>query len=85
MNNQEIKQIKKFINCYKEIEESIEFMQKSIQDLSKKRNILLEELKNLQINEVSFMNSLIDKYGASEVTTFKILQLIAEDNNYNNY
>ncbi len=75
LNENEIKELKDFINRYKEIEDSIDLMQKSIQSLAKKRDGLLLELEDLQDNESLFMNKLIEKYGASEITPYKLLQI----------
>jgi hypothetical protein len=75
LNKKEIKELKDFINRYKEIENSIDLMQKSIQSLAKKRDGLLLELEDLQDNESLFMNRLIKKYGASEITPYKLLQI----------
>jgi hypothetical protein len=75
LNKNEVKELKDFINRYKEIEDSIDLMQKSIQSLAKKRDGLLLELEDLQDNESLFMNKLIEKYGASEITPYKLLQI----------
>ena len=75
MNKEEKKELKDFIESYKQIETSIELMQKSIQSLAKKRDDLLLELEDLQDNESLFMNMLIEKYGASEITPYKLLQI----------
>jgi hypothetical protein len=39
LNENEIKELKDFINRYKEIEDSIDLMQKSIQSLAKKEMV----------------------------------------------
>jgi len=75
LNKNEVKELKDFIDRYKEIEDSIDLMQKSIQSLAKKRDGLLLELEDLQDNESLFMNKLIEKYGASEITPYKLLQI----------
>jgi peptidoglycan hydrolase CwlO-like protein len=84
MNIEEIKELNEFVNRYKEIEHSIDLMQKSIQSLAEKRDKLLEELDDLQTKEIVFMNSLIDKYGASEITPFKLLQIYQNNNEHLN-
>ena len=53
-------------------------MQKSIQSLAEKRDRLFDELDTLKQKEEGFMNRLIEKYGASEVTPFKLLQIYEE-------
>ncbi len=75
MNREEIKELKLFIDRYKEIEELISSMQKTIEELAEKRDGLLLELEDLQDNESLFMNKLIEKYGASEITPYKLLQI----------
>ena len=53
-------------------------MQKSIESLAEKRDNLFDELDSLKKKEETFMNRLIEKYGASEVTPYKLLQLYEE-------
>jgi hypothetical protein len=78
MNKEERIELKKFVDRYKEIELSIDLMQKSIQSLAEKRDVLFDELDYLKKKEEVFMNSLIEKYGASEVTPYKLLQIYEE-------
>jgi hypothetical protein len=78
MNKEERIELKKFVDRYKEIELSIDLMQKSIQSLAEKRDVLFDELDSLKKKEEVFMNSLIEKYGASEVTPYKLLQIYEE-------
>jgi peptidoglycan hydrolase CwlO-like protein len=78
MNKKERKELKEFVDRYKEIEISIDLMQKSIESLAKKRDGLFEELDTLKKREEGFMNRLIEKYGASEVTPYKLLQIYEE-------
>lgn len=79
MNKEERKELKEFVDRYKEIELSIDLMQKSIQGLAEKRDKLFDELDTLKQKEEGFMNRLIEKYGASEVTPFKLLQIYEEE------
>lgn len=79
MNTEEKKELKEFVDRYKEIETSVELMQKSIQSLAEKRDTLFDELDTLKVKEEGFMNRLIEKYGASEVTPFKLLQIYQEE------
>ena len=78
MNKEEKNELKSFIESYKQIETSIELMQKSIESLAEKRDHLFDELDTLKQKEEGFMNRLIEKYGASEVTPFKLLQIYEE-------
>jgi hypothetical protein len=78
MNTEERIELKEFVDRYKEIETSIDLMQKSIESLAKKRDTLFDELDTLKKNESDFMNRLIEKYGASEVTPYKLLQIYEE-------
>ena len=78
MNTEDRKELKSFIDRYKEIETSIGLMQKSIESLAEKRDNLFDELDSLKKKEETFMNRLIEKYGASEVTPYKLLQLYEE-------
>jgi hypothetical protein len=79
MNTEEKKELKEFVDRYKEIETSVELMQKSIESLAEKRDKLFDELDTLKVKEEGFMNRLIEKYGASEVTPFKLLQIYQEE------
>ena len=78
MNNKERKELKEFVDRYKQIETSIDLMQKSIQSLAEKRDGLFDELDTLKQGEEGFMNRLIEKYGASEVTPYKLLKIYEE-------
>lgn len=75
MNIKEKNELVEFVDRYKEIELSIDLMQKSIQSLAEKRDKLFNELDTLKQKEEQFMNRLIEKYGASEITPFKLLQI----------
>ncbi len=79
MNIEERKELKEFVDRYKEIELSIDLMQKSIQSLAEKRDTLFDELDTLKQKEERFMARLIEKYGAAEVTPFKLLQIYQEE------
>lgn len=78
MNLEEKKELKEFVDRYKQIETSIDLMQKSIQSLAEKRDGLFDELDTLKKGEEGFMNRLIEKYGASEVTPYKLLKIYEE-------
>ena len=78
MNTEDRKELKSFIDRYKEIETSIKLMQKSIESLAEKRDSLFDELESLKKKEETFMKRLIEKYGAREVTPHKLLQLYEE-------
>lgn len=78
MNIEERKELKKFVDRYKEIETSIELMQKSIESLAERRDGLFNELDTMKKSEQVFMDTLIEKYGASEVTPHKLLQIYEE-------
>jgi prefoldin subunit 5 len=78
MNLEERKELKEFVDRYKQIETSIDLMQKSIQSLAEKRDGLFDELDTLKKGEEGFMNRLIEKYGASEVTPYKLLKIYEE-------
>lgn len=84
LEKKEIKELSNFIDKYKEIETSIELMQASIESLAKKRDKLLEDLDVLKVNEEVFIQNLIEKYGSSEITPFKLLQIYQNNNENNN-
>lgn len=78
MNKKERKELASFVDRYKEIETSIDLMQKSIESLAKKRDSLFDELDTMKSKEKKFMDKLIEKYGESNVTPFKLLQIYEE-------
>ncbi len=78
MTKKEKKELATFINRYKEIETSIDLMQKSIQSLAQKRDDLFEELDTMKVKEKKFMDNLIKKYGESNVTPYKLMQVYEE-------
>ena len=63
---------------YREIQLSLDLMQKSIESLAKKRDGLFEEVDSMKLKEKSFMDKIAKKYGASEVTPNKLLKYIKE-------
>ena len=75
MTKKETKELINFVDRYKEIETSIDLMQKSIQSLAEKRDNLFDELEDMKTNEKKFIDKLIKKYGESEVTPYKLLQV----------
>ena len=82
ISTEEKKELSEFIDRYKEIETSIEVMQKTIESLATKRDKLFDELDNLKQKEEGFMNRLIEKYGPSEITPFKLLKIYQETDEY---
>lgn len=78
ISTKEKRELSEFINRYKQIETSIEIMQKTIESLAMKRDNLFDELDDLRQKEEGFMNRLVEKYGPSEVTPFKLLQIYQE-------
>ena len=55
-------------------------MQNTIESLARKRDLLFDEIDQLKTKEEKFMNSLIEKYGASEITPNKLLKWIDDGN-----
>jgi len=53
-------------------------MQKSILSLAEKRDDLFNDLEKMKVNEKQFMDKLIEKYGESNVTPYKLLQVYEE-------
>jgi len=78
MTKKEIKELNGFVSRYKEIQLSLDLMQKSIESLAKKRDGLFEEVDTMKLTEKKFMDKIVKKYGASEVTPNKLLQYIKE-------
>jgi len=78
MTKKERKELAGFVDRYKEIETSIDLMQKSIQSLAEKRDGLFEELDSMKGKEKKFMDELIKKYGESNVTPYKLMKIYEE-------
>ncbi len=78
MTKKERKELAGFVDRYKEIETSIDLMQKSIQSLAEKRDGLFEELDSMKGKEKKFMDNLIKKYGESNVTPYKLMKIYEE-------
>ena len=76
MTKKEIKDLNSFISRYKEIQLSLDLMQKSIQSLAKKRDGLFEEVDGMKLKEKKFIDKIAKKYGAAEVTPNKLLKYI---------
>jgi len=78
MTKKEIKELNEYVSRYREIQLSLDLMQKSIESLAKKRDGLFEEVDSMKLKEKSFMDKIAKKYGASEVTPNKLLKYIKE-------
>tara|TARA_R110000744_G_scaffold46422_5_gene102625 strand:+ start:887 stop:1120 length:234 start_codon:yes stop_codon:yes gene_type:complete len=76
MTNKDIKELNGFISRYKEIQLSLDLMQKSIESLAKKRDGLFEEVDSMKSKETKFIEKIAKKYGASNVTPNKLLKYI---------
>lgn len=76
MTKKEIKTLKVFLEKYREIYDQADLMQESIVSLAKKRDRLLGELDNMKEKEKKFMDGLVKKYGASEITPNKLLKIL---------
>ena len=68
MTKKEIKELNGYVSRYREIQLSLDLMQKSIQSLAKKRDGLFEEVDQMKGKEKSFIEKIAKKYGAAEVT-----------------
>jgi hypothetical protein len=76
MTKKEIKDLNGFISRYREIQLSLDLMQKSIQSLAKKRDDLFLEVDAMKVKETKFIKKIAKKYGAAEVTPNKLLKYI---------
>jgi hypothetical protein len=76
MTKKEIKDLNGFISRYREIQLSLELMQKSIISLAKKRDDLFIEVDSMKAKETRFIEKIAKKYGAAEVTPNKLLKYI---------
>tara|TARA_R100000657_G_C4644724_1_gene90016 strand:+ start:308 stop:541 length:234 start_codon:yes stop_codon:yes gene_type:complete len=76
MTKKEIKELNEYVSRYREIQLSLDLMQKSIESLAKKRDGLFEEVESMKLKEKKFVDKISKKYGASEVTPNKLMQYI---------
>jgi len=76
MTKKEIKELNEYVSRYREIQLSLDLMQKSIESLAKKRDGLFEEVDQMKGKEKKFIDRITKKYGASEVTPNKLHQYI---------
>tara|TARA_R110000803_G_scaffold59157_8_gene117587 strand:+ start:3873 stop:4106 length:234 start_codon:yes stop_codon:yes gene_type:complete len=76
MTKKEIADLNGFISRYKEIQLSLDLMQKSIISLAEKRDNLFTEVDMMKGKETKFIEKIAKKYGASEVTPNKLLKFI---------
>ena len=76
MTQEEIQTIKDIIKEWDEIHFNIDLMQKSIEGLAEKRDRLFDRAEDLKAEESKLLKSLQEKYGESEVTPNKIMELI---------
>ena len=54
MTKKEIKELNGYVSRYREIQLSLDLMQKSIESLAKKRDGLFEEVDSMKLKEKSF-------------------------------
>tara|TARA_R110001592_G_scaffold305308_1_gene577917 strand:- start:803 stop:1036 length:234 start_codon:yes stop_codon:yes gene_type:complete len=76
MTKKEIKELNGFVSRYKEIQLSLDLMQKSIISLGKKRDGLFEEVDSMKGKEKNFIEKIAKKYGAAEVTPDKLMRYL---------
>lgn len=76
MTKKEIADLNGFISRYKEIQLSLDLMQKSIISLAEKRDNLFTEVDMMKGKETKFIEKIAKKYGASEVTPNKLVKFI---------
>ena len=76
MTRKEINDLNGFVSRYREIQLSLDLMQKSIESLAKKRDGLFEEVDLMKLKEKKFIDKIAKKYGAAEVTPNKLMKYI---------
>ena len=55
MTKKEIKELNEYVSRYREIQLSLDLMQKSIESLAKKRDGLFEEVESMKLKEKKVM------------------------------
>ncbi len=75
MTYEDKRRLIEFVEKYDEIHEQMDLMQLAINDLVKKRESLLEKVDQLKGEEKDFLQELIEKYGPSEVTPNKLMEI----------
>ena len=77
MNYEDKTKLIKFVEEYDEIHLQMDVMQKAINNMVKNREALLDRVEDLKANEQIFINELVDKYGPTEVTPNKLLDIVS--------
>jgi uncharacterized coiled-coil DUF342 family protein len=65
-----------FVEKYDGIHEQMDLMQQTINELVEKRTKLLDTVDDLKEKEKDFLEGLIEKYGASEITPNKLMNIV---------
>lgn len=79
MNKEERIEIVNFVDKYKELNQQVDLMQKSILSLAEKRDKLISKLEETQKEENLFIKTLIEKYGEENITPYKLLKCYEEE------
>ena len=75
MTDKEKDRVKKFVGSYDDINNQMDLMQLTINELVEKRNALLERVDDLKEQEKEFLEGLIEKYGIAAVTPNKLMEI----------
>jgi len=78
MTQQDKDRLNEFIKEYREIGFNVDLMQKSIEGLAEKRDLLLTRLDSLKSEERAFLKELALRYGDHEITPNKLMQYVEE-------
>ena len=75
MTYEDKRKLVEFVEKYDVIHEQMDLMQQTINDLVVKRTELLDRVDDLKENEKEFLEGLVEKYGASEITPNKLMNI----------
>jgi uncharacterized coiled-coil DUF342 family protein len=76
MTYEEKRRLVEFVENYDEIHTQMDLMQQTINELVEKRTALLDRVDDLKDKEKTFLEELIEKYGAAAVTPNKLMEIV---------
>jgi len=76
IDNEEKKEAIRLMDEYRTVHEQIVILEEEIEDLGKRKDNLVEELKSLREEDKYFMNILVEKYGPENVNIEELKKLV---------
>ena len=79
LNETEIKEAKKIISKYKELEKSLSRVQTQLEKLDNERKLLMKSLDQTRNNEENFFSKLNSVYGKGKLDLYTMKYIVNED------